>query len=296
MNTSRCSHKNKNREQCKIIIKHPKTEEQPEKELYCHVHNQINTGRCVPWTTLVKCSRTVKKSGKPCTNRVKIEYDPIKLLYNSINENNIICGSHGHNSTKTKTAEYTKCNSNEVPPQTKRFIILDVETAGFELFGVVSEMLSISWVILDNNLKIVKPLTTYIVSQEDGRGENVINWGDCKPITKERAKAEGKPIKLIINELINDFLVPGSVFVSYNVKFDKDVIEKEINGLFLDSPIKESLCVMWLCSRKINGGRRLKLSESYRRICGKEMDPLKSHNSDYDTEVLAELFKSFTLL
>lgn len=175
------------------------------------------------------------------------------------------------------------------------FLVYDLETSGlpqFPSFGRYydprdltkydsARIVSISWILLDNQLQIVDKQTHLIKPDNFIIPQSSIN---IHKITNERAHAEGKPLRNVLDILAS--LPSIHTVIAHNVWFDVNVLTSEcyryqylelINMLYR----AYKYCTMYKAKILLGLSKNPKLTDLYKYIYDEEME--NAHDAEFDT-------------
>jgi DNA polymerase-3 subunit alpha len=172
-------------------------------------------------------------------------------------------------------------------PRDKRVLAKDQE-------GNWPDIVSMAWMILDENKKLLK--AKYCLVKPEGwiiPEDSIAIHG----ITQSQAEAEGVLLRPLLEEFQRDVL-SCKYIVAHNLKFDKNVIDNAALWRAGRAPIRWMTC---FCTAEIGkdltripfpDGRGFKyprLAELYTFLTRK-LPSVELHNALFDTTLLAELF------
>lgn len=185
-------------------------------------------------------------------------------------------------------------------------IIFDVETNGFpssrnpriiDCFNT-SRIVSISWVILNNNNEEVERHNYYIKNNEIRIPYTAYK---IHKISKQYLQKHGVCFKtIVVPQLINSINLHNvDRIVSHNLHFDKTVLLSElyrINNYHAVVRVKrlDDFCTMRQGKKLLNLHKFPKLVDIYIRLHPTHSIPTNLHNSMADTIYCAEVYKQLT--
>jgi len=184
---------------------------------------------------------------------------------------------------------------------------LDTETTGLPRFRNIHAMsqiynwpdiVSIAWSVYDKNGTLVK--SGYSVVKPDGW---TIHPDSIKvhKITEERAHAEGRPLKDVMDELKMDLETCDTV-VAHHMEFDKNVIFNAYKWRLNMNPLnfwpKDEQCTMLRSTEELRLPSKYADSKKFKPPSLKELykatfdgqEPTGQHNSQKDVEILCKIY------
>ncbi len=185
------------------------------------------------------------------------------------------------------------------------YFIFDTETSGLPKFTEkrgyydtrdlekydTSRIVSISWLILNQDLKQIEKKTFMIKPKDFVISQESIN---IHGITNEHAQEKGIDIRFVLSD-IADKLKSVSTIVGHNVNFDVHILKSECYRYGYDSVAnlidkKRNYCTMEKGKELLMLKRYPKLSVLYETLFDDEM--VNAHDAEYDTYYCCECFKA----
>lgn len=187
------------------------------------------------------------------------------------------------------------------------YFIFDTETTGLPIFNTTgfhrfpnyraldkynsSRIVSISWIIADENGKLVKQ-AYHILKPADFVIDNNSKATEIHGITQEIADENGVSWDDMYNEFIKD-LSTCDIVVAHNINFDASIMLSEMHRYHKKDGIKTFLNKGKLCTMKLGKGamkqdRSPKLCDLFKHLCNEEM--VNAHDAAYDTLVCYRCF------
>lgn len=180
------------------------------------------------------------------------------------------------------------------------YFIFDTETTGLPTFNKSgfhrfpsykhlnkynsSRVVSISWIVADNNCEILKHVY-HIIRPLDFTIENSSKAVEIHGITNEIANEQGISWHKMYDELIVD-LCRCNFIVAHNIQFDISIMLSEMHRYNKEFGIstllsKNRLCTMQLGKQAMKQTKSPKLSELYTFLYDETLE--NAHNASYDT-------------
>lgn len=200
-----------------------------------------------------------------------------------------------------KTDDYFLSNSYKTNELIGTYLFFDTETTGLpqNWDTPVSELdnwprlVQISWLIYKNGIKISS--SDFIIKPN---GFNIpISASNINGITTERAKREGVPLQVVLDEF-DKVVEQADLIIAHNISFDEKIIHAEFirSNKLCGLEFKRTICTMKestnFCaipsSSTFSDYKWPKLSELYKKLFNTELN--ESHNALDDVNVTAKCF------
>lgn len=153
-----------------------------------------------------------------------------------------------------------------------------------------SRIVSISWIILDNELQIIEK-DNYLIKPD---GFDIpLSSTRIHGITTKRANEEGKDIKDVLTCIQSKFDKIDTL-VAHNIMFDVNILRSEcfrygFDGLADTLYLAGRFCTMERGRNLLSLSKNPKLSALYEELYGEEMK--NAHDAEFDTFYCSECFK-----